>query len=478
MNKSNSFSKDLLMVVLSNTVVLLSSILTGFVVPKMLGVTEYGYFKLFSLYLGYSSILHFGFVDGILLKYAGTSYKDLDKKLFRSYTRFYLISQIVISVIIIIISLITLSVKIRYIFVLLGIDVIFVNLTAYYQYISQATIRFKELSIRKVLLAVFKVVLVLGLLIVPYYFKNVTITALIYTGGLVFIDLLLTVWYAFTYKDISFGNTYRFGVLKDKLIPIYKNGFIITISFQAAHLIFSLDRQFVSVLFDASTYGVYAFAYNLISLVTTIIGATSLVLFPHLKTMVKEDIIVSYGKAVSSLFIVSFASLLLYQPLRYFIGWYLPDYIESLQYLKIIFPGLVLSSCISIIMFSYFRALDAHIQYFKICCMVLAISFILNLLVIKIFNTPESVSMASIGTLFLWFYLCQAYFVKKYNIEWVKNTLYALLLIFGFYSINYFINSNPLSFISYLSMFITLTFAFYKDICFELISRFGKLLKK
>ena len=95
---NRKFIKDLFSVGFSNVVVLLGSIVTGFVVPKVLGVTEYGIYKVFTLYLGYIALLHLGFVDGILLKYAGVEYKELDKKLFKMFTRFFVLFQLAVGI--------------------------------------------------------------------------------------------------------------------------------------------------------------------------------------------------------------------------------------------------------------------------------------------------------------------------------------------------------------------------------------------
>src|SRR2546427_3650224 len=41
-----------------------------FVVPKLISVEDYGYWRLFGLYAGYVGFLHFGFADGALLRWA------------------------------------------------------------------------------------------------------------------------------------------------------------------------------------------------------------------------------------------------------------------------------------------------------------------------------------------------------------------------------------------------------------------------
>lgn len=55
---------DLIKVIISNIVALLSGILVGFVVPKIMGFDDYGYFKTYALYAGYTGLLHFGISDG------------------------------------------------------------------------------------------------------------------------------------------------------------------------------------------------------------------------------------------------------------------------------------------------------------------------------------------------------------------------------------------------------------------------------
>ena len=153
----NKTLKDFGMVISSNILVLISSILTGLVVPKLLGVTNYGYYKIFTLYLGYTALLHFGFVDGILLMHGGEDYRDLNKVKFRRNTKFFAAIQAVISLIVVIVACIAMKGIYRFIFVMIGIDTITTNLTSYYQYVSQCTLRFKELSIRKVYQAGLKI---------------------------------------------------------------------------------------------------------------------------------------------------------------------------------------------------------------------------------------------------------------------------------------------------------------------------------
>ena len=88
--KINRFFKDIFTVSIGNVAYLISSILLGFVLPMLLSVDDYGYYKLYTLYFSYSGLLHFGFIDGILLVFAGKDYEELDRQAFRLYSRFFI----------------------------------------------------------------------------------------------------------------------------------------------------------------------------------------------------------------------------------------------------------------------------------------------------------------------------------------------------------------------------------------------------
>lgn len=57
--------KDILKVSASNVVKLLAGLLVAFVLPKIIGVADYGYYKTFTLYATYVGLFHLGICDGI-----------------------------------------------------------------------------------------------------------------------------------------------------------------------------------------------------------------------------------------------------------------------------------------------------------------------------------------------------------------------------------------------------------------------------
>lgn len=101
---NKKFGKDLLLVIVSNGVKLLSSILTVFFIPLIFSQQDYGFYKVFLLYVSYVGIFHFGFMDGIYLHYAGKDYDELEKTTFRTYTKFITILQGSVAIIVLILT--------------------------------------------------------------------------------------------------------------------------------------------------------------------------------------------------------------------------------------------------------------------------------------------------------------------------------------------------------------------------------------
>ena len=208
--------KDILKVTFSNACILLSGILVGFLLPKIIDQVDYGYYKTFTLYIAYIGLFHFGIIDGIYLKYGDKDYNELDKEKFRFYTRFLLILEGAISFLFIIISLFAIQEKeMKFIFVMVSLTLFSTNITSYFQYISQITRRFKELTLRNIVQSILISLAIISLFISYKYFRLV-INFEIYTIIYVIILFLLMVWYIFAYRDITFGKASK-GLYKDIL---------------------------------------------------------------------------------------------------------------------------------------------------------------------------------------------------------------------------------------------------------------------
>ena len=77
--KSNN-KKNITILIIASVISVLISLFTGFIIPRELDYTAFSNFKVFTFYLAYIPLLHFGVIDGLLIKYSRIDISQLNKK--------------------------------------------------------------------------------------------------------------------------------------------------------------------------------------------------------------------------------------------------------------------------------------------------------------------------------------------------------------------------------------------------------------
>lgn len=482
-SKSNYLAKNIFSVVFSNVIGLLSSIFIGFLIPKIMGELNYGFYKTFSLYSGYVGILHFGFADGIFLLYSGLNYNDLDKTKFRAFTRFFFSFQAVVALLICFISCLFITEDIGFILLFTGIYLFFANITTYYQFVSQATERFKELSIRNVLQAIFRFTSVLVLFILYklrifdlLYYK---IYILVYVA----ITIFLAIWYFITYRDITIGPASSFKCVKTDIFSIFKVGIPLLIANISSNLILSIDRQFVNVLvgigkYTMSEFGIYCFAYNMISIISTIISAVAVVIFPFLKRIDQTKMNTYYKKSLFIILSVSSLCLLFYLPLCFVVKSFLPNYVTSLPVFKAIIPSVILSCSITVVTYNFYKAINVIKLFFIQTISVLLLSLASNFIAYFFFGTMISISYASVFVLLLWFLISNIIIAVKLRVSVWKDLLFTSLVCLFFYCFYLLISNEIIATCLYSLVLVVLLYTFYKSSIIDVYRTISNSIEK
>ena len=164
---------------------------------------------------------------------------------------------------------------------------------------------------------------------------------------------------------------------------------------------------------------------------------------------------------VGLILVFIFGAIILYFPLCIFIEWFLPKYTESLLIFRIIFPGLAMSSSITVIMHNYYKTEGKSGLYFKKSIVVLLVSAATNMMAYALFHTAESISIASILTMIFWYLYVENYFRKTYQYDGKRNYIYIMLMLIGFYVISSSSN-HYISAVIYLFYFVIITMCFQK----------------
>lgn len=454
--KENGFFKNTIKVIVSNFALLSSSILVGLILPKILGVEQYGYYKLFMLYNVYGALLHFGFVDGILLYFGGKDYTKINKVKFRSITRFFIYFELIVSTILVICSLFISNDIYRFAFVAVGIYSFILNTFTYFQYFTQAIMNFDFLSKVNIFQALSTSIIILTLLflIKLKWINDVNYKQYIYCFIVTYLIILII--YIFKYHALIFGEVVSLVRVKELIIFLFKIGFPVTISYQISNLILNLDNQYISIFFSNRTFGEYSFAYSLISLTTTVITAISTVIFPYLNKENKTNALKNYSSNVSYILGLIYFLIIVYFPVQIFVRVILPEYVASLGFFRILLPGVGITSCISLIIFNYFKITNNSIKYLILGIAVLVFAIVFNYLAYIIFKNPYAIAISSIIVLFLWYLLGNAYFHWKYKILKDKNTLYILLMTLTFELVT-LVRNTIVSLVLYMIVYFTIT---------------------
>ena len=423
--------KNILKVVSSNLTGILAGVIVGFLLPKIISVSDYGYYKTFTLYYNYLGVLSLGIIDGIVLKNGEKDYEDLSREKMRSYFSWYLIIHVVMTAVILAVAFLFEGFDFKFLVLLLALNLIPANGCGYFQQISQITQRFKEYSVRKILHSIANIILVLMLVLV-YKIGQTNVSYVPYLLGLFAINLVLFLWYVVTYRDIIFGKRDSLKNTANEVFRLAIHGFPLLLANLCSTLLLSLDRQFVSILFTTEEYATYAFAYSILSLITVATSAVSLVIYPLFKRMDQKVIRANCSNLNAILLVCMFLTMFVYFPLVYFINWFLPQYVYSLSIFRIILPGLVISASITVVFHNYYKILGKSTDFFIKSVVALIISFSFNLGAYLIFHSREAISIASIISLLIWYLYTQQGLRKVCTISY-KDTLYILIMCTVFY---------------------------------------------
>lgn len=344
--------KSVSYVLVSNFVSFLISALITFIVPKRLGVESYGYFQLYMFYSNYTGFLHFGWADGIFLRYGGAYYESLDKRLFSGQFRVYAFVELVFGLLVVAFGTLFVSPQERkFVVILTGIS-IFLSLTrTFLLYILQCTNRIKEYSImtmteRVVYIVAVTVSLLMGTsTFVPIGCSDLLGKASALGYGLFQCRTLLTE------KPVGLSST-----LKEARTNIAA-GIKLMFASIASMLIIGFVRISIENQWSVATFGKVSLTMSVSNLLMVFIRAVALVMFPMLRRTDESRLSGIYSKMRTCLMIPLLGLLAIYYPTKVILSAWLPQYSDSLIYMALLFPMCVFESKMSMLVETYMKTL-------------------------------------------------------------------------------------------------------------------------
>jgi len=354
---------------MSNLISLIVSTLMVIIIPKLVGVEEYGYWQLFLFYASYVGFMQFGWNDGIYLRYGGNEYNKLDKGLFFSQFWMLTILQIIIASIIIASSFILSNeIDVQFIVIMVALSMIVVGIRAMPAFILQSTYRIKEYAQITLLDRTLYCCLIVFFIVIGIREYKLMIVADLFSR---FISLLYAMYCC---KDIVFHKISSFYFSFGEALKNISVGIKLMFSNISSMLIIGVVRFGINRSWDVSTFGKVSLTLSISSLMMLFINAIGIILFPILRRTDVKRLPSIYLTMRNFLMVILLGILILYYPFKVFLTLWLPKYADSLIYMALVFPMCVYEGKMALLINTYLMSLRKEKLMLKINLMALVLS--------------------------------------------------------------------------------------------------------
>ena len=397
-SKAKSFIKNFSYTFLANAVSFLISAVLVFFVPKRLGVEQYGYWQLYTLYTSYVGFFHLGWCDGVYLRYGGQDYHELEKPVF--VTQFWMLTAFeffITAGLGVYGFCIAPEAEKGFILAMMGVCALLQIPRTYLSFVLQFTNRIKEYAAIVMLERVIYFVLVTAAVL-----GGVQDYRLLLAADLIGKAAALAVAVC-RCRDIVFG---RLVPLRAGLSEAGKNinvGFKLMIANIASLLIVGIVRMTIENKWGVATFGKVSLTMSVSNLLMVFIGAVSIILFPTLRRTSDDKLAGMYDFMRTSIMTVLLGLLIFYYPAKLLLTAWLPKYAEALTYMALMFPVCVFESKTSMLVNTYMKILRREKWILLINACTVALSILISGLTVFLL---ENLTLAVLSIVVLQTFRC------------------------------------------------------------------------
>lgn len=370
--KKQFVAKSLAYTISSNFFALMVSVTVTLVVPKMVSVEQYGYWQLFLFYSTYMGVCHLGLLDGIYLSLGGKDFLDLDYSLLRKQFVTLLLSTTFFSALFLISSQLFVE-DVNKQFVILGFSAVIIvgNVQTFFYYMLQVTSRFKENSLMQITyLSIYVILLIAAVTYKPS--SILLMMACDLTGR--FISVIYGAWecrrifLCRTSSVTPFFKTLKYTVIAGASL-LFAN--------LASSLIVGSFRFEIERIWSVAIFGKVSLTISLCNFILVFLNAVGIVLFPLLRRLNVQQLPGMYRTLRIFLMSLVAVSLLSFFALKPILNAWLPKYIDSLQYMAILFPIIFFEGRMALLINPYMKALrfERKLLIFNVLAMMLGFLF-------------------------------------------------------------------------------------------------------
>lgn len=451
-------------VFVANVFALIVSSILSIVIPKVLSVESYGYWQLHAFYGGYVALLHFGWIDGIYIRFAGTKYECLDKA--GLHSQFVLLSafQFCISFA----GVIVCNYCIADVEKLFAIATVFAASfmtipRGMLLFLLQGGDRIKEYSIATIFDKIVYILLVGCLLICGVRnYRFIIVAAIVST-------ICSTLYVYVKCKDIIMYSGVKIRLAVREVFTNIQCGIKVSVAYLSGNLIVGAIKYLIEGEWGIETFGKASLTISMTNLIMVFINSVGIVLLPTVRNIsdgAKKNTYVHLNRLVTLAICVCFIG---YYPLAKILGGVLPQYTESVEYMALIFPICLFESKMGLLNNVYMKALRKENYLMKINVVSAFISVFFACFVIKVFHRFDWAVLLIVLMLMVRCTLADFFMAREMDGESKRDLLVGLICSITFIVINISLTNISYRILAYLAVIIIVLMTNHKKLHLSLV---------
>lgn len=375
--------KNLFFAIAAQVLGFISSIFTSLVVPKALGVDDYGYWQLFVLYSSYTGIAMLGVNDGLVLRLAGKHLDEVDYRAFRGELALVVFSQTIMLILLAfpLAAMWCNSPERLFVAAAVVANGVISNVTTFISFLFQSVnLTHVQSKVGMASRVVFLVMLLELILYGMLGYKQLIIVSVI--SQLVF--LLFICLYL---HGLIAGTQASWGKAAHDAVADMRSGFKVMVAYQADQLIVGVARSLVDARWGVAVFGFFSFSTSIIMFFLSFVSQLSTVFLPMIRRLGDGGAARAVGDIQATLGVILPIGYLFYFPARLLIAWWLPQYLTSIDFLAVLLPVCFFDCKMNLLCGTFFKSLRKETYLLAINLFTMAISSVLVVPSIFILNS-------------------------------------------------------------------------------------------
>lgn len=344
-------------------------VLTTLLVPKVLGVTEFGYWQLFVFYAGYVGFFHLGLADGVYLREGGHGRDVIDKRDVNSQFWFSLAYQLVFAGAIVALAATGFFGPDRsFVLLFTALYLVVNNAVTFLGYVFQCMNETKAFSLSVAINSIAFLVPLVALLVVQdadfrTYVEFYVVAKMV---SLLYLGIKARSFFAAGLERLS--QTWRTSV------ESIRCGFKLMIANFSATLILGIARFLIDGSWGIEEFSYVSFALSIVTFFMLFVSQASMVLFPALRQVEPGQVGLFFLFARDALDLALPVVYLLYAPAVWLLGLWLPQYAPSFPLFALLLPLCVFNGKMNVVGNTFYKVLRMEGKLLALNVATLALS--------------------------------------------------------------------------------------------------------